>query len=66
MREAFDDPAYNLVLQTAPKRWREHPALHWYWQLSPRLTRTAGLELGTGLGINPLPPEVAASLLRNG
>ncbi|MBI2911149.1 MAG: galactose-1-phosphate uridylyltransferase, partial [Chloroflexi bacterium] len=57
LREAFDNPAYNLVLHTAPKRWLSDPALHWYWQLSPRLTRTAGFELGTGLRVNPMAPE---------
>ena len=65
-RNSFNDPAYNLVLHTAPTRWREDKALHWYWQLSPRLTRTAGFELGTGLRINTLAPEEAASLLRRG
>ncbi len=64
MRDAFDDPAYNLVLHTAPRRWRDDEALHWYWQLVPRLTRQAGLELATGLNINQMPPEDAARLLR--
>jgi UDPglucose--hexose-1-phosphate uridylyltransferase len=64
-RQAFDDPAYNLVLQTATSRWQPDAALHWYWQLKPRLTRLAGFELGTGLQINPMAPEEAASLLRS-
>jgi len=64
VRDAFEDPACNLVLHTAPKRWRDDAALHWYWQQTPRLTRTAGRELATGLNINPLAPEVAASQLR--
>ena len=65
VRDAFDDPAYNLLLHTAPKRWHDDAALHWYWQLTPRLTRTAGLELATDLNINPLAPEFAANQLRN-
>jgi UDPglucose--hexose-1-phosphate uridylyltransferase len=64
-RDAFDDPAYNLVLHTAPKRWRGDAALHWYWQLVPRLTRSAGLELAAGFSINPLAPEEAAAQLRD-
>lgn len=64
-RTAFDDPPYNLVLHTAPKRWLRDPALHWYWQLSPRLSRIAGFELGTGVHINTLAPEDAASMLRS-
>jgi UDPglucose--hexose-1-phosphate uridylyltransferase len=63
-RAAFADPPHNLALHTAPKRGLGDPSLHWFWQLSPRLTRTAGFELGTGLRINPLAPEDAASLLR--
>lgn len=64
-RTAFGDPPYNLVLHTAPKRWLQDPGLHWFWQLSPRLTRPAGFEIGTGVGINTLAPEDAASVLRS-
>ena len=56
----FDDPPFNILLHTAPKRWLGDPALHWYLQLTPRLNRIAGFELGTGLRINPLAPEDAA------
>jgi UDPglucose--hexose-1-phosphate uridylyltransferase len=63
-RAALNDPPYNLVLHTAPKRRQADVALHWYWQMTPRLTRDGGLELGTGLRINPLTPEEAARLLR--
>jgi UDPglucose--hexose-1-phosphate uridylyltransferase len=65
-RDAFNDPPYNLMLHTAPKRWREDEALHWYWRLTPRLTRQAGLELATGLNINSMLPEDVAELLRAG
>lgn len=63
-RAAFNDPPYNLVLHTAPKHWRDDAALHWYWQLTPRLTRQAGFELATGVNINPMLPEDVARLLR--
>jgi UDPglucose--hexose-1-phosphate uridylyltransferase len=65
VKTAFDDPPYNLVLHTAPARRRGDPALHWYWQLTPRMTRQAGLEVGTSLHVNPLPPEDVAAMLRN-
>jgi UDPglucose--hexose-1-phosphate uridylyltransferase len=64
VRDAFAGPSYNLVLHTAPKRSRNDAALHWYWELTPRLTRTGGLELGTGLAINTMLPEDVAALLR--
>jgi UDPglucose--hexose-1-phosphate uridylyltransferase len=38
---------------------------HWHAHLLPRLTVMAGLELGAGLYVNPLPPEQAAALLRD-
>jgi UDPglucose--hexose-1-phosphate uridylyltransferase len=63
-RQAFGDPDYNLVLHTSPLSLCREEALHWYWRLAPRLTRTAGFELGTGLRINTLSPEHVATLLR--
>ncbi|HEX5369796.1 MAG TPA: DUF4931 domain-containing protein [Dehalococcoidia bacterium] len=63
-RDALDDPPYNLVLHGAPVRALDDPALHWFWQLSPRGTIAAGFELGTGVLVNPLPPEEAAAMLR--
>lgn len=68
----LNDPPYNSILHTAPFRRSdtqrafaeaEH-AYHWYWQISPRLTQNAGFEWGTGIHINPTPPEDAALLLR--
>lgn len=37
---------------------------HWHIEIIPRLTVAAGFELGTGVYINPVPPELAASVLR--
>jgi UDPglucose--hexose-1-phosphate uridylyltransferase len=66
------DPPYNIILHTAPYRhgkkqlyWKTiEEDYHWYLQISPRLTRDAGFEWGTGMYINPTPPEEAAMLLR--
>ena len=38
---------------------------HWHLEALPRLTVLAGLELGAGLYVNPLPPETAAERLRS-
>lgn len=51
----------NLWLHTAPFG---EPAGHWHLELLPRLTVAAGLELGAGIYVNPLPPEQAARALR--
>ncbi len=56
-------PAYNLVLHTAPLRERVEETFHWHWEIHPRLREIAGLELGTGLPVNPVSPEEAAAEL---
>ncbi|MEA2675954.1 MAG: UDPglucose--hexose-phosphate uridylyltransferase [Chloroflexota bacterium] len=57
-------PAYNLVLHSAPLRERVDDTFHWHWEIHPRLREIAGLEIGTGLPVNPIAPEqVARELL---
>jgi galactose-1-phosphate uridylyltransferase len=60
----LDDPPYNLVLHTAPAKERVDETYHWHWELHPRLREIAGLELGTGLPVNPVSPEEAVLQLR--
>jgi UDPglucose--hexose-1-phosphate uridylyltransferase len=43
-----------------------HEGTPWHLELLPRTTRLAGLELGAGVYINPVAPEVAAAALRGG
>jgi UDPglucose--hexose-1-phosphate uridylyltransferase len=56
-------PPLNLWVRSAP-RGAEH--FHWHVDVVPRLTRLAGFELGTGLGVNIVPPERAAQELGGG
>jgi len=75
LRSVLRDPPYNLVLQTAPPMHERlgRPALwnslpydyHWYLEIIPRLTKTAGFERGTGFTMNPTAPEEAAKFLRD-
>jgi len=37
----------------------------WHIDVVPRLAQLAGLEMGTGLALNIVPPEVAAAQLRD-
>jgi len=60
---ALDGPPYNLVLHTAPLRERVDATYHWHWEIPPRLREIAGLELGTGLPVNPVSPEDAVEEL---
>ncbi len=41
-----------------------HDGPWWHFHLVPRLTVPAGIELGAGIHVNPLPPEEAAARLR--
>jgi len=54
-------PPLNLWVRTAPRgaEW-----FCWRIDLLPRLAHLAGLELGTGIHLNSLPPERAAVALR--
>ena len=54
-------PPLNMWVRTAPKG-----AEHFCWRIDvlPRLAHLAGLEVGTGVHLNPLAPERAAERLR--
>ncbi|GHT24282.1 galactose-1-phosphate uridylyltransferase [Planctomycetales bacterium] len=64
--------AYNVVLNTEPLTTEkkdgfpniEKADFHWYISILPGLARAAGFEWGTGLHINPVPPEHAARKMR--
>jgi galactose-1-phosphate uridylyltransferase len=59
----LDGPPYNLVLHTAPLREQVEQTYHWHWEIHPRLREIAGLEVGTGLPVNPVSPEDAVDEL---
>jgi UDPglucose--hexose-1-phosphate uridylyltransferase len=60
----LQDPAYNLVIRSAPVREMGNDYLHWHLEINPRLSHTAGFELGSGMYINPTFPEECAAFLR--
>ena len=60
---SLDGPPYNLVLHSAPLREQVDGTYHWHWEVHPRLREIAGLELGTGLPVNPVSPEDAVEEL---
>ncbi len=60
----LDSPAYNYWIRNAPFSLSRHDDYHWRIELTPRMTRLAGFELGTGCFINPVGPEQAAARLR--
>jgi len=63
LASSLDGPPYNLVMHTAPLREQVDGTYHWHWEIHPRLREIAGLELGTGLPVNPVSPEDAVEEL---
>jgi UDPglucose--hexose-1-phosphate uridylyltransferase len=62
LRDAAGDVAYNIVFHSAP--FRTPSDFHWHIHLLPKITTAAGFELGTGVPLNVVAPEAAASELR--
>jgi UDPglucose--hexose-1-phosphate uridylyltransferase len=58
---AAGDPAYNLVVHSAPASARD---FHWHLHVRPRQSEPGGFELGTGMAVVELAPEDAAAALR--
>ena len=61
----LDNPDFNFTIRTAPAECVGVRYFYWYMSIIPRLTRTAGFELGSGMFINTVIPEEAAEFLRN-
>ena len=74
LKKTLYDPPYNYVVHTAPNivcrpgrpdYWGTiQYDYHWHIEIVPRLTKQAGFEWGSGMYINPTPPEEAAKYLR--
>ncbi len=64
--QALGRPDYNFLLHTAPLEPGAADVLPWYIQIVPRVTVTAGFELGLGVHILIITPEAAAQRLREG
>ena len=64
MDRALEQPAYNLIVHTAPFSDDVSDVFHWHIEVLPKLTKVAGFEWGTGFYINPTSPEEAARVLR--
>src|SRR5271157_714484 len=60
----LENPDFNFTIRTAPAELVGVRYFHWYMSIIPRLARTAGFELGTGMFINTVIPEQAAEFLR--
>lgn len=59
------DPPFNLVIRSLGPQEKDAAYFHWYISIVPRVNRTAGFELGTGMYVNPSSPEDRAQALRD-
>jgi UDPglucose--hexose-1-phosphate uridylyltransferase len=60
----LDDPPYNLYIHSAPCDDGDWSYFRWHIHIVPRLIGIGGFEMGTGICINSVPPERAATRLR--
>jgi len=63
LNSLLNDPPYNYGFHIAPFG-EKHEHYHWHLEVYPKLAIWAGFEKNTGMFINVIPPEDAASNLR--
>jgi hypothetical protein len=63
--ELLGEGVRRLHALEGPIPWNAwlHTGAHWHFEVVPRLTVFAGLELGAGIWVNSLAPERAAEAL---
>jgi UDPglucose--hexose-1-phosphate uridylyltransferase len=65
LASVLDDPAYNLVVHAGPTNVpTAHDWYRWHVSVYPRVTTPGGLEIATGVAVNPTRPEDTAPVLR--
>ncbi|MEK6646904.1 MAG: galactose-1-phosphate uridylyltransferase [Candidatus Firestonebacteria bacterium] len=62
--QGLDNPDFNYVIRSIPTSECKTDYFHWYLSLIPRITKTAGFELGSGMFINIALPEESAKFIR--
>jgi len=60
----LNNPDYNYTIRSIPTDEQFTDYFHWYIAIVPRLSYTAGFELGSGMYINTVTPEDSAEFLR--
>lgn len=63
--KGLNDPAFNMVIRTLLPQESKLEYFHWYITIIPRVSKTAGFELGSGMFINTSLPEESANYLKN-
>ncbi len=58
------DPDLNFFIHTSPLKDRKYNYYHWHIEIIPKIVIFGGFELSTGVEINVVDPENAASILK--
>jgi len=65
LKKNLNGPDYNFFIHTSPlKNKRAYQHYHWHMEILPKFSIQAGFELGTGIEINVIDPDLAAKILR--
>ncbi len=59
------NPDYNYTIRSIPTSDKHADYFHWYLAIVPRVSLSAGFELGSGMYINTALPEESAAFLRS-
>jgi UDPglucose--hexose-1-phosphate uridylyltransferase len=61
----LEDPDFNYVIRSSKPSDADSEYQHWYLSIVPRVWTGSGFELGSGIYVNPLLPELSAEFLRS-
>jgi len=65
LNKALNFPPFNYWIHTTPHHQEEAgDYYHWHIEIAPRLSRFGGYEMGSGVVIDVVSPEVAAEFLK--
>jgi UDPglucose--hexose-1-phosphate uridylyltransferase len=65
LRTVVPNLSYNWYVANVAGSLPLAARYHWHLEVAPRLVRADGFEIGSGIPVNPVPPERAAALLRD-
>jgi len=60
----LNDQDFNYSIRSIPTRDLHAEYFHWYFTIVPRVSKTAGFEIGSGMYVNTALPEESARFLR--
>ncbi|HDH31298.1 MAG TPA: DUF4921 family protein [Candidatus Wolfebacteria bacterium] len=65
IEKRLNDIDYNFFIHTSPLRNKnKYYHYHWHIEVLPKISVSAGFELGTGIEITVIDPDVAAKILK--